>query len=155
MTFREGRPSLVTVTVIVPGPVGRTTARARPWKVSWVGSTNDSSVHGFALPSPWSAPGPSTSTVTARSSVWWSTAGVVDERDVDVGEVGVVGADLGAVGAHVERGQARPGLQGGAGDFGPVAVGDGDDLAGLEGRLERGAEATRLVLPVAGRLRCR
>ena len=60
------------MTVIVPVAVGRTTARARPWNVSWLVPPNVSSVHGFTLPSPNSSPNPWTSTVTARSSPWCS-----------------------------------------------------------------------------------
>src|SRR6266508_6636027 len=42
----------VTRTVITPGPVGRTTASARPSNVVCRSSTKDSSVHGLALPKP-------------------------------------------------------------------------------------------------------
>ena len=81
--------------------------------------------------------------------------GVVDEGDLDESEVGVVGADLGAVGADVERGEARAGVQRGAGDLGSVAVGDGDDLARLERRSRTRCGSDAPHLPVAVRPRCR
>ncbi len=60
VTVRSSQSFADTVTVMVPGPVGRTTARARPLNVSWVGTPNVSSVHGLPLPKPWSTAGPST-----------------------------------------------------------------------------------------------
>src|SRR5690349_10829577 len=69
VTPRSSHPFAETVTVIVPASVGRTTASARPLYVSCVADPKVSSVQGLPLPRPWSLAGPSTATVTARSSL--------------------------------------------------------------------------------------
>ena len=96
----------MTVTVIVPGAVGRTTASARPWNVSWVGSPND--LLGARVGAAQSLEHAGSVDLDGDCSIFGvvESTDVVDERDLDVGEVGVVGADLGAVGADVECGEA-------------------------------------------------
>ena len=87
VTCWGGVPSAVTVSVIVPAPWGRTTAIARPWKVVHDEPANGSSGTGFALAEPLQRRRPVELDRHQPVGGGPDRAGVVDQRDLDEGEV--------------------------------------------------------------------
>ena len=104
------------MTVIDPASVGRTTASARPSKVVQALSVNGSSTAGLALPSPWRTPGSLDHDLDAPVGVHMHDLRVVDQHEVDEGEVGEAGGELPSIGLGLQphvpgsaaEGRSRP-----------------------------------------------